>query len=88
MSFRRTGWQGIDTVIVSAGVSALRPILSVAGVEAHKAAKFTPHATEDGIRRLVQVSAAATTGNYVGPLVAAATFVRIHVPILFFLPPL
>ncbi|KAG5649491.1 hypothetical protein H0H81_003486 [Sphagnurus paluster] len=72
-----TEWQGVDTVIVAAGVSALQPLLAVAGLEASaNGSKFTPsQATTKGIQNAVDVSAAATRGNYVGPLVAAVTFI-------------
>jgi short-subunit dehydrogenase len=69
-------WQGVDTVIVSAGVLALRPVLSIAGLdEEKKSTKPRAQATAEGIQRIVDVSAAATRGNYVGPLVAATTFI-------------
>ncbi|KAF7304099.1 hypothetical protein MIND_00641400 [Mycena indigotica] len=58
-------WGGIDTVVVAAGVSALRPLLDIV--------KDKPG--DDGIQHLVDVSARATRGNFVGPLVAAATFI-------------
>ncbi|KAF8055616.1 hypothetical protein FPV67DRAFT_1596678 [Lyophyllum atratum] len=72
-----TEWQGVDTVIVAAGVSALQPLMAVAGVESHsKGSKFVPaKATRVGIHQAVDVAAAATRGNYVGPLVAAITFI-------------
>lgn len=69
-------WDGVDTVIVAAGVSALQPLMAVAGVEAH-GSTFTPaKADKAGIQKAVDVTAAATRGNYVGPLVSAITFVR------------
>jgi hypothetical protein len=69
-------WSGVDTLIVAAGVSALQPLMSVAGVEVH-GKEFTPtQPTKDGIKKAVEITAAATRGNYVGPLVAAITFVR------------
>lgn len=75
-------WKGVDTVIVAAGVSALQPLMAVAGVEADGSTKFTPaQATKDGIQEAVDITNAATRGNYVGPLVAAITFVRFHLSI-------
>ena len=35
-------------------------------------------ATKEGIQRVVDVAAAATQGNYVGPLISAVTFVSFH----------
>ncbi|KAJ6605382.1 hypothetical protein DFH09DRAFT_1017932 [Mycena vulgaris] len=61
-------WGGIDTMIVAAGVSALRPLLEIAGEQ-------SGNAEPEGIQRVVDVAALATRGNYVGPLVAAVTFI-------------
>ncbi|KAI0700477.1 NAD-P-binding protein [Cytidiella melzeri] len=63
-------WGGVDTVVVSAGVSALRPLLEVAEVNNNE-----DQATEDGIQRTIDVSNAAVRGNYTGPLVSAVTFI-------------
>jgi NAD(P)-dependent dehydrogenase (short-subunit alcohol dehydrogenase family) len=65
-------WQGVDTVIVVAGVSALRPLMSVAGVDNVK----RDFATREGLQYAADVTALAIKGNYVGPLLAAITFVR------------
>ncbi|KAG5640680.1 hypothetical protein DXG03_007544 [Asterophora parasitica] len=72
-----TEWQGVDTVVVAAGVSALQPLMAVAGVESHSGgASFTPpQASAESIQKAVDISAAATRGNYVGPLVSAITFI-------------
>ncbi|TFK38792.1 NAD(P)-binding protein [Crucibulum laeve] len=70
-----TEWNGLDTLIIVAGVSALQPLMAVAGVEAH-GTSFTPReADRDGLQRAVDVSAAAVRGNYTGPLVAAIAFI-------------
>lgn len=63
-------WGGLDTVIVTAGVSTLRPLMDVAGVEGDNTIS-----TQTGIQNVVEVAAAATRGNYIGPLVAAVTFI-------------
>lgn len=63
-------WKGVDTVIVCAGVSALLPLLEVAGVTGNG-----DQATADGVQHAVDVSNAALRGNYTGPLVSAVTFV-------------
>jgi hypothetical protein len=63
-------WGGIDTMIVAAGVSALRPLMEVTGVDSGNVGK-------EGIQRVVDVVALATRGNYVGPLIAAVTFVGV-----------
>ena len=69
-------WKGVDTVIVAAGVSALQPLMAVAGVQA-VGSKFMPaQASKEGIQEAVDITTAATKGNYVGPLVSAITFVR------------
>ncbi|KAF8168547.1 hypothetical protein B0H34DRAFT_793129 [Crassisporium funariophilum] len=72
-SILETKWKGLDTLIVAAGVSALQPLMTVAGVEAKSG--VLEHATIEGIQRAADVSAAAIRGNYTGPLVAAVTFV-------------
>ncbi|KAF7367842.1 Dehydrogenase/reductase SDR family member 7B [Mycena sanguinolenta] len=61
-------WGGIDTMIVAAGVSALLPLMEITGVKSGNADK-------EGIQRVVDVVGRASRGNYVGPLVAAVTFV-------------
>lgn len=67
-------WGGLDTLVVAAGVSALQPLLTVAGSEAVKGTALAD-TTKEGIQRAVDVSLAAIRGNYTGPLVAAVTFV-------------
>ncbi|EDR04783.1 uncharacterized protein LACBIDRAFT_303996 [Laccaria bicolor S238N-H82] len=68
-------WKGLDTIVVAAGVSALQPLMAVAGVETANGG-FTPEeATREGIKRVTEVATAAITGNYVGPLIAAVTFI-------------
>jgi hypothetical protein len=66
-----TEWHGLDTLVVAAGVSALRPVLEIAGVEG-------PSVTQpslDGIRRVEDVAMAAIKGNYLGPLLSVVTMV-------------
>ncbi len=73
--FRGLGWSGLDTLVVCAGVSALRPLLEVAGLE-RKDGKFSPaQASAEGVQHTVDVAHAAIRGNYIGPLVCAVTFV-------------
>ncbi|KAG6824186.1 hypothetical protein H0H92_007744 [Tricholoma furcatifolium] len=74
-------WQGVDTIIVAAGVSALQPLMAVAGVEADAGgASFTPsQASEESLQRAVDISGAAARGNYTGPLVTAITFIPLLV---------
>jgi short chain dehydrogenase len=66
-------WDGFDTLIVAAGVSALQPLLSIAGYEAGA----TQLTTAEGIHKAKAIALKAIEGNYVGPLVAAVTFVRV-----------
>ncbi|KAI0809189.1 hypothetical protein BC629DRAFT_1580503 [Irpex lacteus] len=63
-------WNGVDTVIVTAGVSALRPLLEVAGVHGKE-----DEAAVDDVQRTIDVSNAAIRGNYTGPLVTAVTLI-------------
>ncbi|KZT42770.1 NAD(P)-binding protein [Sistotremastrum suecicum HHB10207 ss-3] len=68
-------WHGLDTLIVCAGVSALRPLLAVAGVE-RAGGVFTPEKpSADGLERVKEVAFAAIHGNYLGPMLAAVTFI-------------
>ncbi len=78
-----TEWRGFDTLIVAAGVSALRPVLDIAGVEG-------PSVTQpclDGVRRVEDVAMAAIKGNYVGPLLSVVTMVCLHL-LLDLTPPM
>ncbi|KAH9838353.1 uncharacterized protein C8Q71DRAFT_704762 [Rhodofomes roseus] len=64
-------WSGVDTVIVCAGVSALRPLMEVAGLE-RDGRSFTPsQATAEGLKHTVDVARKAVNVNYLGPLVSA-----------------
>lgn len=71
-------WDGIDTLIITAGVSALQPLMKVAGVTATKDGLSPPHATAEAINHAVGVAKAALDGNFFGPYIAAITFVRLH----------
>ncbi|CAK5279649.1 unnamed protein product [Mycena citricolor] len=62
-------WGGLDTVIVAAGVSALRPLMEVGGDSAD--GDFDV----ERIHRIVDIAKRAADGNFVGPLVAAVTFI-------------
>lgn len=65
-------WGGLDTVHVCAGVSALQPVMVLAGV-----GHGDPQdATAEGVAAAVEVAGRAMKGNFEGPLVAAVTFVR------------
>jgi hypothetical protein len=65
-------WKGFDTLVVAAGVSALQPLMAIAGVDTDS---DHTQATKEGIQHVADVAAAATRGNYVGPLISAVTFV-------------
>lgn len=67
-----TAWDGLDTLAVVAGVSALQPLMVLTGVE-----DATSSASAVGIQHMVDIAAAATAGNYTGPMVATGTFVRL-----------
>ncbi|KAK0195171.1 hypothetical protein F5146DRAFT_1024459 [Armillaria mellea] len=68
-------WNGLDTVILSAGVSALQPIMSVAGIENQENATTLRDIDSEGVNRVVSITEAAIRGNYVGPMVVAVTFI-------------
>ena len=64
-------WQGVDTVIMSAGVSSLRPLMEAANV--HDASQ-EPNAAD--IQQVLDMSNAAFNTNMNGPLVCALALVR------------
>ena len=49
--------------------------MTIAGVDTNGDNSTAGQATKEGIQRIADVAAAATRGNYVGPLISAATFV-------------
>ncbi|KAI0749500.1 NAD-P-binding protein [Daedaleopsis nitida] len=68
-------WGGLDTLIVCAGVSALRPLLEIAGLERVGGAFVPPQVDVSGVQRTVAAASAVIQGNYLGPLVCAVTFI-------------
>lgn len=66
-----TEWHGLDTLIVAAGVSALRPVLEIAGVDGPSVTQ----PTVEGIQKVEDVAMAAIKGNYLGPLLSVVTMV-------------
>lgn len=71
-----TAWGGLDTHVIAAGVSALQPLMAVAGVEAERGVSLKD-ASSEGIQHTANVALAAIRGNYIGPLIAAVAFVNI-----------
>ncbi|OLN97737.1 11-beta-hydroxysteroid dehydrogenase-like 3 [Colletotrichum chlorophyti] len=63
-------WQGLDTLHICAGVSALQPVMALTG---------TKSADEDadaaGIQTAVNIAGRAINGNFNGPLSSALTFI-------------
>ncbi|KAG8817184.1 hypothetical protein FRC17_011333 [Serendipita sp. 399] len=63
-------WGGIDTLHICAGVSSLRPLLDIAG---------SPHGSKpttlDEIKHTQSIAQKAIDGNFIGPLLAALTFI-------------
>ncbi|KAL4069152.1 hypothetical protein V8B97DRAFT_1963722 [Scleroderma yunnanense] len=68
-------WSGLDTLIVTAGVSALQPLMTVAGVEMSTPDIVGSQASPEGIQHAVNAATAAVNGNYIGPYIAAVTFI-------------
>ncbi|XXH02166.1 hypothetical protein Hte_008534 [Hypoxylon texense] len=64
-------WEGLDTLHICAGVSAVQPVMNLAGVKPGE----THDASAGGIQRAVDVATAATQGNVYGPLIVAVTFI-------------
>lgn len=72
-----TEWQGVDTVIISAGVSALKPLYEIAGLKRTGEVYDPPYATMESIQHTADVARKALDVNYIGPLTAAVTFVSV-----------
>jgi NAD(P)-dependent dehydrogenase (short-subunit alcohol dehydrogenase family) len=71
-----SAWGGVDTLAVVAGVSALRPLLATAGVQRPTHISEFSDATVEGVKESISIANAACSGNFIGPLTAAVTFVR------------
>ena len=63
-------WNGVDTVVVCAELSAPPSLLEVVG-QHDKGSELTT----DDVQRAICASEAAMRGNYTGPLVSAVTLV-------------
>ncbi|KAN0101160.1 hypothetical protein V8E55_001144 [Tylopilus felleus] len=68
-------WRGLDTLILTAGVSALQPLMSVAGVDMSAPDIVGSQASPEGIQHAVNAATAAVDGNFIGPYITAVTFV-------------
>lgn len=68
-------WKGLDTVIVSAGVSAIQPLMSLAGLKEPRSTTSTTQVSASDMQRAVDTVFKAVNGNFTGPLVAALAFV-------------
>ena len=68
-------WNGLDTLVVCAGVATFLPFCELTGLEA-RGSTFTPSQADDAmIQHAIEIVNTATRTNYVGPAIAAATFV-------------
>ncbi|KAH8120487.1 hypothetical protein DFH11DRAFT_1560263 [Phellopilus nigrolimitatus] len=67
-------WGRLDTLVVVAGVSSLKPLLETAGVERERG-KPLPDADLRGVQESVRIAGAAVQGNFTGPYTAAITFI-------------
>ncbi|KAI0202982.1 short-chain dehydrogenase [Astrocystis sublimbata] len=63
-------WGGLDTLHVCAGVSAVQPVMALTGC---KSGTEDPDAA--GVQSAVDIADRAARGNFIGPLVAAVTFI-------------
>ncbi|KAF8883827.1 hypothetical protein BD779DRAFT_1626118 [Infundibulicybe gibba] len=68
-------WQGLDTLVVVAGVSALQPLMAIAGLVMQEGGFEPAEATENGIRKVLHSAELATRGNLNGPLISAVTLI-------------
>ena len=71
-------WRGLDTVILTAGVSTLQPLMSVAGVDMSAPDIVGSQASPEGVQHAVNAATAAVNGNFIGPYITAITFVRLR----------
>lgn len=71
-------WGGLDTLIVCAGVSAIRPLLEIAGLNKPSSKQSTEQASTENIQKTVDIVNTATKVNFMGPLVSAIAFVRLN----------
>ncbi|KAI0401201.1 short chain dehydrogenase [Xylaria palmicola] len=63
-------WDGLDTLHICAGVSAVQPLMALTGV---KSSDEDPGVA--GVERAAEIASRATQSNFVGPLIAALTFI-------------
>ncbi|GAP91852.1 putative short-chain dehydrogenase reductase sdr [Rosellinia necatrix] len=63
-------WNGLDTLHVCAGVSAVQPVMALTGI---KSGDEDPSAA--GVQHAAEIAGRAAQGNFFGPLVAAITFI-------------
>ncbi|KIY50049.1 NAD(P)-binding protein [Fistulina hepatica ATCC 64428] len=74
-------WNGLDTLVVAAGVSATLPLLSIAGIDISRDMQgdrriFTPASiSAQNVTHVADVAEKALHSNYIGPLVSAVTYI-------------
>ncbi len=76
---RALAFGGLDTLLVVAGVSALQPLITgVANTPRDDQGRFGAHVPiKMDVQRAKDVASRAMGGNFLGPLVAAVTFVSL-----------
>lgn len=72
--------EGLDTLIIVAGVSALQPVLALAGVHqiptGKGSVKFVPEQSRlEGVTNAMSIAQKAYEGNFVGPFLSALVFI-------------
>jgi hypothetical protein len=72
-----SAWGGVDTIIIAAGVSAVRPFMALAGADAAAKGDALAHPSFDCLKKGKESVMEATSGNFIGPLVSALILVRI-----------
>ncbi|KAI1148246.1 short-chain dehydrogenase [Nemania diffusa] len=63
-------WDGLDTLHICAGVSAVQPVMALTGINS---GDEDPDALS--VQFAAEIAGRATQGNFVGPLIAAMTFI-------------
>ncbi|KAI0788200.1 hypothetical protein C8Q74DRAFT_1315843 [Fomes fomentarius] len=71
----RSEWNGFDTLVVCAGVPTFLPFFELAGVESCGHSLAPPQTDKLAIGRIGDMVTAVTRTNYMGPVMAAATFI-------------
>ena len=68
-------WDGIDTLVLCSGTVVSGSFIEAAGVQSGVSSSSASLSDKEGIEKLLGAANSAVRDNYLGPVVAAATFV-------------